>query len=154
MPQARDRRNPISALRRSLAHGRQLGYPRRFGESRHRPARHVSHNLQLAENFARVPDPAKKTTGRRGTAQTAILSQIGNNGGGQIGGGQGGGGSGNVGYQPVVAFINEGVTMSALATVSGDRRYVRITATPVFSNITDVFTFSFISSGGGGGAGR
>ena len=99
---------------------------------------------------ARVPDPAKKPTGRRGTAQAAVLAQIGNNGGGQIGGGRGFVG-GNVGYQPVVALINEGVTMSALATVSGDRRYVRITAAPVFSNITDVFTFSFIGSGGGGG---
>ena len=105
---------------------------------------------------AQVPLPTQKQTGRRGTAGAAILSQIGNNGGGQIGGGQGlgGRGGGNVGYQPVVAFINEGVTLSALATVSGDRRYVRITAAPVFSNITDVFTFSFISSGGGGGAGR
>ncbi len=104
------------------------------------------------EADARVPDPARKQSGKRGSAQTAILAQIGNNGGGQIGVGQGlGGGGGNVGYQPVVALINEGVTMSALATVSGDRRYVRITTAPVFSNIIDVFTFSFISSGGGGG---
>ncbi len=91
---------------------------------------------------ARVPDPARKQSAKRGSAQTAILAQIGNNGGGQIG--QGGGGgviNNNVGYQPVVALINEGVTMSALATVSGDRRYVRITTAPVFSNTTDVFTF-------------
>ena len=102
---------------------------------------------------AQVPLPGHKQSRRRGTAGAAILAQIGNNGGGQIGGGQGtGGGGGNVGYQPVVALINEGVTLSALATVSGDRRYVRITAAPVFSNITDVFTFSFIGSGGGGGA--
>ena len=104
---------------------------------------------------AKVPDPATKQTGRRGTARSAVLAQVGNNGGGQIGGGQGtgGGGGGSVGYQPVVAFINEGVTLNALATVSGDRRYVRINAAPVFSSITDVFTFSFISSGGGGGGG-
>lgn len=53
-------------------------------------------------------------------------------------------GPGAVGYQPVIQFINEGVTMSAQAVISGDRRYVRITTSPVFSNITDVFTFSFI----------
>ncbi|MDX1970301.1 MAG: hypothetical protein SFV23_24230 [Planctomycetaceae bacterium] len=50
---------------------------------------------------------------------------------------------GGVGYQPVVQFFNEGISMTALATVSGDRRYVRITTTPIFSDITDVFTFSF-----------
>lgn len=101
---------------------------------------------------ARVPQPTPKQSGRRGTAGAAILSQIGNNPGGQIGGGPGlGGGGANVGYQPVVALINEGVTLSALATVSGDRRYVRISAAPVFSDITDVFTFSFIGAAGGSG---
>ncbi|MBC8116138.1 MAG: hypothetical protein H7062_17265 [Candidatus Saccharimonas sp.] len=106
------------------------------------------------EADARVPNPATKQSGRRGTVQSGVLAQTGNTGQGQIGGGQGfvGGVGGNVGYQPVVALINEGVTMSAMATVSGDRRYVRITTAPVFSDITDVFTFSFI--GGGGGAGR
>jgi hypothetical protein len=61
--------------------------------------------------------------------------------------------AGNAAYQPVVQFINEGVTMSALATVSGDRRYVRLSISPVFTNITDVFTFSFIGGGGGTGGG-
>ena len=103
---------------------------------------------------ARVPDPAKRQSGRRVSPQMAVLSQIGNNGDGQIGVGQGFVGSvGSVGYQPVIALINEGVAMSALATVSGDRRYVRITTAPVLSNITDVFTFSFIGGGGGGGGG-
>ncbi len=48
-----------------------------------------------------------------------------------------------IGYTPVVTQIAEGVRMSAMATVSGDRRYVRINANPVFSSITDVFTFTF-----------
>jgi len=61
--------------------------------------------------------------------------------------------AGNVAYQPIVQLFNEGVTMSALATVSGDRRYVRINVVPVFTNITDVFTFSFIGGGGGTGGG-
>jgi len=77
--------------------------------------------------------------------RTTILQQL------QAGGGQpfnvgatpvAGGGA--VGYQPVIQFINEGVMMSTQAVISGDRRYVRITTSPVFSNITDVFTFSFI----------
>lgn len=60
------------------------------------------------------------------------------------------------GYQPVITVLSEGVTSSALAVVSGDRRYVRLTMVPVFSTLTDVFTFSFINSGGnptGGGGG-
>jgi hypothetical protein len=32
----------------------------------------------------------------------------------------------NVGYQPVISVLSEGVTLSALAVVSGDRRYVRL----------------------------
>ncbi len=46
--------------------------------------------------------------------------------------------------------------MSALAVVSGDRRYVRLSLVPSFSTLTDVQTFSFINSGnpnGGGGGG-
>jgi hypothetical protein len=65
---------------------------------------------------------------------------------------------GAVGFQPVIELINEGVTASAMAVVSGDRRYVRMSVLPIFSAITDVQTFSFINSGGnptggGGGAG-
>ena len=59
-----------------------------------------------------------------------------------------------MGFQPVVSLISEGVSLTAMAAVSGDRRYVRISASPVFSNITDVFTFSFVTSGGGAGNGR
>lgn len=51
--------------------------------------------------------------------------------------------TGNGGYQPIVQFMNEGISMSALAVVSGDRRYVRLSLNPVFSDVTDVFTFSF-----------
>lgn len=46
------------------------------------------------------------------------------------------------GFRPVITVLSEGVTMSALAVVSGDRRYVRITTVPAFTNITDVFTFT------------
>ena len=60
----------------------------------------------------------------------------------------------NVGFQPVVAIIPDGVQMSAFALVSADRRYVRISASPLFTSITDVFTYSFTGAIGprlGGG---
>ena len=57
--------------------------------------------------------------------------------------------TGNVGYQPVIANIPTGAQLSALAIVSGDRRYVRLSMSPTFSEITDVFTFSFVNGGGG-----
>ena len=53
-----------------------------------------------------------------------------------------------VAYQPVISVIPEGSSLTAGAVVSGDRRYVRLRLTPTFSNITDVFTFSFLNSGG------
>lgn len=62
-------------------------------------------------------------------------------------------GSGAVGYQPIVRTIPEGIRLSAQAVISADRRYVRITALPVFSTVNDIFTFSFVSFGGGGGSG-
>lgn len=55
-----------------------------------------------------------------------------------------------VGYNPVVQIIPDGTQLTAGAVVSADRRYVRINAMPVFSEIIDVFTFTFINGGGGG----
>lgn len=52
-------------------------------------------------------------------------------------------GTGVVGYQPVIEFVPSGVQLTALAVVSGDRRYVRISSSPLFTSLTDVFTFSF-----------
>lgn len=59
--------------------------------------------------------------------------------------------TGVVGFQPVIQFIPDGVQLSALALVSGDRRYVRISASPLFTNITDVFTFTTTGAITGGG---
>lgn len=59
--------------------------------------------------------------------------------------------TGVVGFQPVVQFIPDGVQLTALALVSGDRRYVRISASPLFTNITDVFTFTTTGAITGGG---
>jgi PAS domain-containing protein len=60
------------------------------------------------------------------------------------------GGFGAVGYQSVISILSEGVALSALAVISADRRYVRLSLNPAFSAITGVNTFSFITSGGGG----
>lgn len=61
-----------------------------------------------------------------------------------------------VGYQPVISTIAEGAAMSAMAVISGDRRYVRISVSPNFSSVTDIFTFSFLNSGNvnGGNGGQ
>ncbi|WP_397571068.1 hypothetical protein [Schlesneria sp. T3-172] len=86
---------------------------------------------QLAERELKV--------GTQQPAKGSVLAQLGQGGGvGQIA--QRGSA---VGFTPIITQINEGVRLGALATVSGDRRYVRINATPVFSAITDVFTFTF-----------
>jgi hypothetical protein len=58
--------------------------------------------------------------------------------------------AGAVGYQPVVRIIPEGAQLTTGAVISADRRYVRINALPLFSTITDVFTFDFIGGAGGG----
>jgi hypothetical protein len=72
-------------------------------------------------------------------------------------------GAASVGYQPLITVLSEGVSSTAMAVVSGDRRYVRMTIIPTFSAITDVQSFSFFTGGNantggpaggtGGGAG-
>ncbi|MBL8851428.1 MAG: hypothetical protein JNG89_17220 [Planctomycetaceae bacterium] len=59
--------------------------------------------------------------------------------------------AGAVGYQPVIQIIPEGAQNSATAVVSADRRYVRLSMVPLFSNITDVIPFSFIGPTNGNG---
>ncbi|NBP88523.1 MAG: hypothetical protein EBU59_08470 [Planctomycetia bacterium] len=56
-----------------------------------------------------------------------------------------------VGYQPQISVLPEGLSMNVLAVVSGDRRYVRITANPRFTSYGNVNTFSYAGGGGGGG---
>lgn len=58
--------------------------------------------------------------------------------------------TGAVGFQPIIQTIPDGATFTARAVISPDRRYVRIGVNPVFSNITDVFTFTFFGGIGGG----
>jgi len=63
-----------------------------------------------------------------------------------------------VGYQPVITSLPEGANLMATAVISADRRYVRITPTPMFSSIGAVRTFNYVSGAGetteqGGGRG-
>jgi general secretion pathway protein D len=48
--------------------------------------------------------------------------------------------------QPVIVVLNEGTFMTVQATVSSDRRFVRLTIVPFFSHIGDVSTFTFEGS--------
>jgi hypothetical protein len=50
-----------------------------------------------------------------------------------------------VGYRPVITTLPEGANMTATAVISADRRYVRITAVPLFSQVGDVIVFSLQS---------
>jgi general secretion pathway protein D len=45
--------------------------------------------------------------------------------------------------QPVIVVLNEGTLMSIQAVVSDDRRYVRLTVVPFFTDIGNVQTFTF-----------
>jgi general secretion pathway protein D len=48
--------------------------------------------------------------------------------------------------QPVIVVLNEGTMMSIQAVVSDDRRYVRLTVVPNFTQIGEVETFTFEGS--------
>lgn len=63
---------------------------------------------------------------------------------------QPGGNPGGVGFAPIVQLIPEGSRLAAQAVVSPDRRYVRLTLSPIFSQIVDVAVFSFQGSVGPG----
>jgi hypothetical protein len=58
-----------------------------------------------------------------------------------------------VGVRPVIVTLPEGTNFNASAVISADRRYVRVTPSPLFSGIGEVTTFSFNSSGAGGQGG-
>ncbi len=60
---------------------------------------------------------------------------------------------GAVGYRPQLSIIPEGANFQTTGVVSADRRYVRISPTPFFSQIIEVFTFNFVSGQTAGGTG-
>ena len=45
--------------------------------------------------------------------------------------------------QPIIIVLSEGTSLTVQAVVSNDRRFVRLTVVPFFSNIGDVQTFTF-----------
>lgn len=51
-----------------------------------------------------------------------------------------------VAQQPVIVILNEGTQLSVQGVVSDDKRYVRLTLVPFFSQIGDVNTFTFEGS--------
>lgn len=64
----------------------------------------------------------------------------------------------SAGFQPIIQFFPDGVQLTVSAVISADRRFVRLTLSPFFTNIVDVFAFSFAGGGiggqlGGGGFG-
>ena len=65
---------------------------------------------------------------------------------------------GAVGYQPVITVLPEGAMMMAMAVISADRRYVRITASPQFTGVAEVNVFNTSTgsntSGQGGTGGQ
>jgi type II secretory pathway component GspD/PulD (secretin) len=60
-------------------------------------------------------------------------------------------GFGSVGFQPVITMLPDGISLTVLAVISADRRYVRLSLSPLFSAVTRVDTFQ--SAGGGAGFG-
>ncbi len=51
--------------------------------------------------------------------------------------------NGNVGYAPVITWLPSGASLGVGATVSPDRRYVRVNANPFFSSVGPVHTFNW-----------
>ena len=112
----------------------------------------------LAQQLASSVDPS--------VLQALALSRAtgGYNTTGGNGGGSGNGlanffGGGAVGYQPVIITLPEGANLMATAVVSADRRYVRVTAMPMFSGVAEVNVFNTATGantegqGGTGGQG-
>jgi hypothetical protein len=60
---------------------------------------------------------------------------------------------GSVGYQPIIITLPEGTNMAVTSVVSHDRRYVRVSAQPLFSSIPRVNTFNYVTGSGGSSGG-
>ncbi len=61
-------------------------------------------------------------------------------------------GVGAVGFTPIIGQIQDGIQLNVSAVISADRRYVRLSLAPNFTNLVDIFTFTFAGGGAGGGA--
>ena len=142
------------------------------------PTVSVPFKLEKGRRKQLGPAPVKQPAGQGATQLTRqeIIARV-RRGGGQDAAGQvaaqGGAGQGaapgqgfrlpvgsftaGIGFTPVIGFINEGVSLTANAVVSADRRFVRISVAPFFNTLREIQTFSF--QGGttapqGGGTGQ
>ncbi|MDA1013628.1 MAG: hypothetical protein O3A00_04140 [Planctomycetota bacterium] len=61
------------------------------------------------------------------------------------------GGRPDVGYRPNITILNDGISLTAQAVISADRRYVRISMAPSFQSIIGVVQFSPVNNGNAGG---
>jgi len=55
---------------------------------------------------------------------------------------------GAVGYRPIITTIPSGAQFNTNAVISADRRYVRVSPSPTFTQITEVNTFNFVTGQG------
>ena len=98
----------------------------------------INHQI-LAQQIANAADPV--SLGSLAAGRSSSL-----NGGNLAGAGRGAlpfaAARGAVGYQPVIQTLPAGASLSATAVVSADRRYVRVSCSPFFSGIGNVFTYN------------
>ena len=116
----------------------------------------------MAETGAVLAQSASPSPGSSSSSYQQLLRSL-------YGGPNGAGGNGQiggpflrrnvVGYRPIIQIIPQGTQMFATGVISGDRRYVRVTPSPNFTDIIAVDTFNTFtggtgtSTGGGGGGG-
>ncbi|NDC64765.1 MAG: hypothetical protein EBZ59_12480, partial [Planctomycetia bacterium] len=94
----------------------------------------IAQDVAVQQNLGRAI-LAQQLAGLNDPTAAASLSQSRGGSGGQPAPGLPFFRSGAAGYQPVITTLPEGVNMFARAVVSADRRYVRITSTPLFSGV-------------------
>ncbi|WP_442506972.1 hypothetical protein SH528x_005850 [Novipirellula sp. SH528] len=123
--------------------------------------RDMNHDA-LAQFAGDGPDAAQVLQNLFNDVQSLTGGSVGGAGGAGGVGGLGGLGRfnrGAVGFRPEITQLPEGASVSTLAIISSDRRYVRISPVPTFSQVGDVRTFNFVDGdsgtvpGGGGGGG-
>ena len=110
------------------------------------PATHGATQLSRQQLIARV-----RQDGGRPMAADQMAAQAGAGQGGVPPAGfrlPAGAFTAGVGFQPVIGLINEGVSLTATAVVSPDRRFVRLSVAPFFNTLREIQTFSF--QGGAG----
>jgi len=150
--------------------GRSVSVPFKLEKGRRRQLGPVPAKLPAGQGATQLTRQEIIARVRRGGGQ-AVAGQVAAQGGAGQGAapGQGfrlpaGSFTAGIGFTPVIGFINEGVSLTANAVVSADRRFVRISVAPFFNTLREIQTFSFQGGTGaqqggvgtqqGGGAGQ